>query len=83
MCSLQDRYIIATEGWNLANRTTESGALQPAPSFTNSTVRALADQLHSKGKSIGNGPCRNEGMPQREGVCGITPDARTVAPVSY
>ena len=42
------RYIIATEGWNLANRTAASGALQPAPSFTNSSVRALSDQLHAK-----------------------------------
>ena len=30
------RYIIATEGWNLANRTAASDELQPAPSFTNS-----------------------------------------------
>jgi alpha-galactosidase len=45
-------YIIATEGWNLPNRTGNS-PLQPAPTFTNSTVRALADELHSKGFKFG------------------------------
>ena len=39
-------YIIATEGWEPGNRTA-SGDLQPASTFTNSTVRALADQLHA------------------------------------
>lgn len=47
------QYIIATEGWNLANRTVDSGELQPAPSFTNSSVRALSDQLHTKGFKFG------------------------------
>ena len=45
-------YIIATEGWNLPNRT-GNAPLQPAPTFTNSTVRALADQLHAKGFKFG------------------------------
>ena len=47
------RYIIATEGWNLATRAPGSGELQPAPSFTNSTVRALSDALRSKGFRFG------------------------------
>ena len=41
------RYIIATEGWNLPNRS-HNAPLQPAPTFTNGTVRALADALHAK-----------------------------------
>jgi alpha-galactosidase len=47
------RYIIATEGWNLANRTAVTGELQPAPSFTNSSLRALSDQLHAQGFKFG------------------------------
>ena len=47
------RYIIATEGWNLATRAASSGELQPAPSFTNSSVRALSDQLHARGFKFG------------------------------
>jgi alpha-galactosidase len=47
------RYIIATEGWNLANRTAVSDELQPSPSFTNSSVRALSNQLHAKGFKFG------------------------------
>ena len=42
------RYLIATEGWNLPNRSRGS-PLQPAPTFTNATVGALADALHAKG----------------------------------
>ena len=45
-------YLIATEGWEPGTRTA-SGDLQPAPSFTNSTVRALADELHAKGYKFG------------------------------
>ena len=47
------RYIIATEGWNVANRTAASDELQPAPSFTNSSVRALSNELHAKGFKFG------------------------------
>lgn len=46
------KYIIATEGWNLPTRSS-SGDLQPAPSFTNSTMRALSDQLLAKGFRLG------------------------------
>jgi hypothetical protein len=45
-------YVIATEGWEPGNRT-RAGDLQPAPSFTNGTVRALSDQLHAKGFKLG------------------------------
>jgi alpha-galactosidase len=45
-------YLIATEGWNQHVRSS-AGEQQPAPSFTNSTVRALSDQLHAKGFKLG------------------------------
>jgi len=45
-------YVIATEGWEPGNRTA-SGDLQPAPSFSNSTVKALSDKLHAQGFKFG------------------------------
>jgi hypothetical protein len=50
--SLGYRYIIATEGWNQPHRAA-SGELQPAPSFTNASVRELSDRLHAAGFKLG------------------------------
>jgi len=41
-------YVMATEGWEPGNRTA-AGELQPAPSFSNSSLKALSDRLHARG----------------------------------